>query len=227
MKIGILATGHSPDALINDLGDYDALFKKLLGSYDFEFETYTVVDGIFPDGPEAADGWLITGSKHGAYEPHDWIPSLEDLIRKIHHDKRPLVGICFGHQIIAQALGGRVEKFDGGWSVGLTDYEIDGQTYSLNAWHQDQVVSLPADARVIGQSDFCANAVLSYGDHILTFQPHPEFDASFTKGLIDHRGQGVVPDDLLNSATSRLKEQAAQPEMAEKIARHFQQEKRT
>ena len=72
---------------------------------------------------------------------------------------------------------------------------------------------------------FCANAVLSYGDHILTFQPHPEFDASFTKGLIDHRGQGVVPDDLLNSAKSRLQEQAAQPEMAERIARHFQQEK--
>ena len=227
MKIGILATGHSPDALINDLGDYDTLFKKLLGSYDFEFETYAVVDGIFPNGLEAADGWLITGSKHGAYEPHDWIPPLEDLIRKIHHDKRPLVGICFGHQTIAQALGGRVEKFEGGWSVGLTDYEIDGQTCSLNAWHQDQVVTLPTDAQVIGRSDFCANAVLSYSNHILTFQPHPEFDASFINGLIDHRGQGVVPDELLNSAKSRLQEQAAQPEIADKIARHFQQEKRT
>ena len=70
---------------------------------------------------------------------------------------------------------------------------------------------LPTDAQVIGRSDFCANAVLSYGNHILTFQPHPEFDASFTKGLIDHRGQGVVPDDLLNSAKSRCKSRLHNP----------------
>ncbi len=167
-------------------------------------------------------GIILSGGPLNVYEIKRY-----SFDKKIIQKGIPILGICFGHQIIAQALGGRVEKFDGGWSVGLTDYEIDGHTYSLNAWHQDQVVTLPTDAQVIGQSDFCANAVLSYGDHILTFQPHPEFDAAFTKGLIDHRGQGVVPDDLLNSAKSRLQELAAQPEMAERIARHFQQEKRT
>ena len=146
MKIGILATGHSPDALINDLGDYDAFFKKLPGTYDFEFETYAVVDGVFPNGPEAADGWLIMDQSMAHMNPMIGSP-LRRFDPQIHHDKRLLVGICFGHQIIAQALGGRVEKFEGGWSVGLTDYEIDGQTCSLNAWHQDQVVTLPTTRR--------------------------------------------------------------------------------
>ncbi|NIZ15759.1 type 1 glutamine amidotransferase, partial [Phaeobacter sp. HF9A] len=164
MKIGILQTGRAPDELKPATGDYDDMFRHLLAGQGFDFDTYPVLEGVFPDGPEAADGWLITGSKFGAYEDHDWIPPLEDLIRQIHARKMPLVGVCFGHQIIAQALGGKVEKFDGGWSVGHTDYTLDGTPLRLNAWHQDQVVELPAEARVIGQNDFCANAFLAYGD---------------------------------------------------------------
>ena len=83
MKIGILQTGHAPEDLIESSGDYDQMFRALLAGNGFEFETWAVVDGIFPDGPGAADGWLITGSKFGAYEDHDWIPPLEDLIRRI------------------------------------------------------------------------------------------------------------------------------------------------
>lgn len=204
MKIGILQTGHAPDQLIDTAGDYDQMFRTLLDGHGFEFETYAVLDGIFPSGPEAADGWLITGSKFGVYEDHDWIPPLEKLIRDINAQALPMVGICFGHQIIAQALGGIVEKYSGGWAVGRVKYEQDGQELTLNAWHQDQVVTLPEGARVLAGNEFCKNGVLAYGDTIWTLQPHPEFASPFVADLIEKRGRGVVPDDILDRARDDL-----------------------
>lgn len=204
MKIGILRAGHSPDELIDTLGNYDQMFEELLAGNDFTYVTFSVVDGEFPSGPQEADGWLITGSKHGAYEDHSWIPPLEELIHDIQDAGKPLVGVCFGHQIIAQALGGKVEKFAGGWSVGRTEYQMGDTTIALNAWHQDQVVTLPENARVLASSDFCANAVLAYGDTIWTVQPHPEFGSAFIDGLIKTRGKGVVPNDQLNAASETL-----------------------
>ena len=204
MKIGILQTGHAPDALIDTAGNYDQMFRTLLDGNGFEFETFAVLDGVFPTGPDAADGWLITGSKFGVYEDHAWIPPLEDLVRGIDAKGLPLVGICFGHQIIAKALGGVVEKFDGGWAVGRVEYQQDGQTLALNAWHQDQVIKRPDGARVLAGNQFCANGILAYGDTIWTLQPHPEFSTDFVAELIEKRGRGVVPDAILDAATNSL-----------------------
>ncbi len=173
MKIGILQAGHSPDELRDSVGDYGEMFTRLLDGHGFDFQIFSVVDGEFPAGTQDADGWLITGSKHGVYEDHDWIPPLEELIRDIRDAGQPLVGVCFGHQIIAQALGGRVEKFDGGWSIGRTEYNFGNQKLALNAWHQDQVVEAPEGAEIVASTDFCANAAMMIGDKILTIQPHP------------------------------------------------------
>ena len=218
MKIGILQAGHSPDELRDSVGDYGEMFTRLLDGHGFDFQIFSVVDGEFPMGTEDADGWLITGSKHGAYEDHDWIPPLEDLIRDIRDAGQPLVGVCFGHQIIAQALGGKVEKFDGGWSVGRTEYEFGDQKLALNAWHQDQVVEAPEGAEIVASTEFCANAAMMIGDKILTIQPHPEFTAPLVAGLIKHRGRGNVPDSLLNDAEDALETATDNAKFADKMA---------
>jgi GMP synthase-like glutamine amidotransferase len=205
MKIGILQTGIVVPELAQTHGQYPEMFMQRLAHAGFTFETWAVVDGDFPPGPEAADGWLITGSRHGVYEDHPWLPPLEDFIRRIVASGRPLVGICFGHQVIAQALGGRAEKFAGGWSIGPQVYDFAGRgPRTVMAWHQDQVTEPPDGAVTLARNAFCEHAALLYPGKAYTVQPHPEFDAAFTEGLIDKRGPGVVPDPLLHQAREAL-----------------------
>ncbi|SDI35511.1 type 1 glutamine amidotransferase [Aliiruegeria lutimaris] len=225
MRIGILMTGHAPEELISEIGDYPSMFRRLLDGHGFEFQSWAVVDGVFPNSIGDADGWLITGSKHGAYEDHPWIPPLEDFIRDVHASGRPLVGICFGHQVIAQALGGKVEKFAGGWSVGPTVYELEGEQIALNAWHQDQVVELPEGATVIGSSNFCENAALLYGDTILSIQPHPEFNATVIDGLIRIRGN-LLPAPIVKRAHETLATPTDNDSFGQRIASFFLAERK-
>lgn len=224
MKIGILQTGHSPEGLVADFGDYGDMFEALLGGRDFEFQVYSVVDGTFPDSIHDAEGWLITGSRHGAYEDLPWIPPLEEFLRAAYDANVPIVGICFGHQILAQALGGKVEKYKDGWSVGPTDYHLkDGKNVTLSAWHQDQVTVKPAEAEVLASTPFCEYAMLAYGKKALTIQPHPEHTPEFVAGLINKRGRGVVDDTLLDAALDRLDRPVDNSWMAERMAEFFKQ----
>lgn len=220
MQIGILQTGEAPDAL-RDQGDYPDFFETLLAGRGLTFRRFAVLRSEFPQSVHECDGWLITGSRFGAYEPHAWIPPLEDFIRAAYAAHVPVVGICFGHQIIAQAMGGKVEKFQGGWSVGPTEYNFDGDNLTLNAWHQDQVVAKPAAARVVASTEFCENAALLYDDRMFTVQPHPEFRREFIEGLIKVRGPGLVPDPVLAAATARLDTPVDSPSMADRIAEFF------
>ena len=221
MKIGILQAGHFLLAGEGGNPDNDVLFHRLLGGHGFDFETWNVVDMEFPESPGDADGWLITGSKHGAYEDHDWIPPLERLIREIRAAGRPLVGICFGHQIIAQALGGKVEKWPGGWAVGRTVYDWQGRPVALNAWHQDQITEKPAEAEVVATHPDCTHAALLYDAEIFTVQAHPEFGAEVVEGLAETRGKGVVPAARLDAARAQLDAPTDRAEVGRMIARFF------
>jgi len=223
MHIGVLQTGHAPEALRAAHGDYGDMFRDLLAGQGLRLTDWDVEGMQFPPAPDAADGWLITGSKHGAYEDHGFIPPLEDFVRAARAAAVPMVGICFGHQIMAQALGGRVEKFSGGWAVGPQSYAFGDDTLDLNAWHQDQVIAAPTEAEVIAHNDFCALAGLRYGDWGLSVQPHPEFDDAFIEGLIATRGRGLVPDAQLEAAATRLDGARDSERMAARIAHFFKQ----
>ena len=185
MKIGILETGLVNEKLSDRFDPYPIMFARLLdrAERDFEYQAYSVVQSEMPESIHDCDGWLITGSRHAVYEKLDWITALEGFIREIYDASVPLVGICFGHQIIAQVLGGKVVKSEKGWSVGVETFEIDKtqdwmtgvpKQVSLYAFYQDQVTELPPNACVFSSSEFCPYAGLSYGDSIISVQAHPE-----------------------------------------------------
>jgi len=198
MKLAILETGRPPGDLADWFGDYPTMFERLLGD-GFEVETFDVQEGRFP-GQATHDAILITGSPAGVYDGYSWIEPLSDFIRSA--GDRKMVGVCFGHQIMSEALGGLVIKSEKGWGAGLHHYSIvhsvpwlDGeQKIAIPASHQDQVVMQPPNTEIVAASDFTPYAALAWTDRpAISFQFHPEFDPAFAKALIEKR-YDVVPN---------------------------------
>jgi GMP synthase-like glutamine amidotransferase len=199
MKLVVLETGRPPGDLANEYGDYPAMFAQMLGD-GFDIATFDVAAGHLPTEPSAISAYLITGSPAGVYEPLPWIEPLSDFIRKANGNK--MVGVCFGHQVMAEALGGRVEKSGKGWGAGLHHYSIvrsepwmDGAgAIAIPASHQDQVVVQPPHTEVVAESSFTRFAGLAWTNRpAISFQFHPEFSPAFAKALIEQR-YDIVPD---------------------------------
>ena len=200
MKLAILETGVPPGDLATRFGDYPEMFGDLLGE-GFEIESFDVQNGQFPD-VGAHEACLITGSPAGVYDSLPWIADLLDFIRAAKDSK--LVGVCFGHQAMAEALGGHVEKSDRGWGAGLHRYSVvtrepwmdEVATIAAPASHQDQVVEQPPKTNVLLRSDFTPFAGLSWTDRdAISFQFHPEFSPGFAKALIEKRYDRVLEPD--------------------------------
>lgn len=219
MRIGILEAGRINDAMAARHGSYTPMYTHLLQSADPAIETFAVhvYDGDMPNDPEAADGWLVSGSIHGAYENLPWIPKLEQFLREAITAKVPVVGVCFGHQILAQALGGRVEKAKVGWGIGAAQFTMTqtpawaaplGDAYTNYVAHQDQVIDLPTGATTLASADYCPHAAAYYGPqdaaYALTVQAHPEFDVTFMEDLITLRegSKSITATDAAQARSS-------------------------
>ncbi len=189
MTVGILQCGAPPESL-RPHGSYGAMVQRLLGP-GRDATVYDAASGALPASPAACDAFVLTGSPAGVYEDLPWIAGLIGFLREA-KGRAKLVGICFGHQAMAEAFGGRVVKSPHGWGLGLHRYDVrhrapwmdDAAHVHVSASHQDQVAALPPGARVTLASAFTPYAGLDYGDAI-SFQFHPEFDPGFATALIE------------------------------------------
>ena len=234
MKIGILLVGRASEDLVDEYGTYAEMLIALINTEEqvFEFKTFNILDDEFPKDHLECDGWIVTGSPHGVYEDHSWIPTVSQLINNIYKANLPIFGVCFGHQLIAQALGGHVEKSEKGWGLGLHTYQVNNkpdymsnlsEEVTLNICHQDQVLRPPQGATVYAKSEFCENAGFYIKDKVLTMQAHPEFLVDFTKALLTARRDVTIPKEFVDPALVGLKNNpdSAQSNQFAKTIRQF------
>jgi GMP synthase-like glutamine amidotransferase len=200
MKIAILQTDTVRPEFAGTYGQYPQMFARLLHQVEptLEWDSFDVEHMEYPATLDGYDAFLITGSRASVYEDLPWIERLEEFVRELHRQRRIIIGICFGHQLVAQALGGKTEKAAVGWGVGVhaarwyqrPDWARDADDeFRLLVSHQDQVTLAARGSEVLAGSDFCPNAVCQIGDHILTFQGHPEFVTGYSRDLLQMRSE--------------------------------------
>ena len=230
MKIGILAAGDTPRSLAETYGHYPEMFEGLFAGRGYGWQVFDVPNGDYPARPEDCDAYLVTGAAAGVYDPDPWIAELLQFLRAA-RGRSKLVGVCFGHQAMAQAFGGEVIKSLKGWGIGLHTYGVRAQrdwmnvppAFSLSASHQDQVMVVPQDAVVLAGSDFCPNGMLAYGDDAISLQLHPEFGPDYSTALIEARRRvGRLPEDLATQAIESLKRPDDHARMAGWIGRFLE-----
>ena len=206
MRIGILKTDAVREEFLDEFGEYPDMFVALLQAADpsLAFSVYDVEQGEYPLDIDEVDAYLITGSKSSVYEDKEWIRKLEHFVRELHDRSKAMIGICFGHQLIAQALGGKTEKSEKGWGVGRHPAAFTGQPewhdgespeFHLLVSHQDQVTEPAPGSQVLAGSEFCEHAVCQVGDHILTFQGHPEFVPAYSENILNLRREMIGEDN--------------------------------
>jgi GMP synthase-like glutamine amidotransferase len=213
LRIGILkADSVLPDLAVKH-GEYPDMFRDVLlaADPDLDVRSFDVENGVLPTGAEPCDGYVITGSRRSVYEALPWIEGLMEWIRAAARDRTPLVGVCFGHQLVAQALGGRTAKADRGWTIGVQSYDLerplpfDAERKSLRLIHshQDQVLELPQGAERIGGNAACPIALYGIGDHVLCVQGHPEFSPGYARDLYAKRRE-IFGEPLYTTAVESL-----------------------
>ena len=214
LTIGILLADHVVPKLIEKHGDQDEFYAYIFNKVDpsIHLKVYDVVIDEYPDDIDECNGYIITGSKLSAYDDVDWIKTLEEYIRTLDSSKKKLLGVCFGHQLIAQALGGKVEKAKVGWTLGIQPYNFlskfpwvnnHNESVRLIHSHQDQVTELPNNAELIAENERVPLAMFRVSDHIMSMQGHPEFSEDYAHDVANLRKE-VLGEKVFNEASLSL-----------------------
>lgn len=219
MRLCILETDINDDPGLEMHGSYPAMFRTWLAPAlpEAEFHNLPVHAGSPLPAPQDYDAYLVTGSRHGVYDDLPWIAPLAEFLRQLKTKDIPVAGICFGHQIMAQAFGARVEKSAHGWVIGAQTY--DGKT--AFAMHQDQVLEVPRGAAEITASPHCAIARIAYEFPALSVQYHPEFTRDFMQALLDIYGAQHIAPARVAAARATLDDQTHVTQIARDFAAFF------
>jgi len=216
VKIGVLQCDDVAEPLQAAHGNYPDMVCRWLGAADprLEFQVWACHKGELPDARADVDAWVLGGSKHSVNDDEPWIHALTDFVRERWRRQQPLAGICFGHQMIARALGGSVAVDPHGWGVGIYSSRLAGRepwmspwpgdTLNLLASHREQVQTLPESARLLAGSPFCPNYLMQVGDTVLGLQGHPEFSRSFAADLMTLRRGTLIPEIRVTAGLQSL-----------------------
>jgi GMP synthase-like glutamine amidotransferase len=232
MRVGILECDHVGERNRNIAGDYSEMFRSMLAgpAPDAEVVLYDARSGQLPDSTRECDGWLCTGSRASAYDDDEWIAGVSAFMREAHDDGAPFVGICFGHQLLAHALGGRTERAPSGWGVGAHSIDVKARERwmdpaldrpNLLFVHQDQVTRVPDDGVVLGSTDHCPVAMMRIGETMLGMQAHPEFGPAYVEALVSARTD-LMGADRAESALRSLSQATDEAVVAQWIVRFLE-----
>ncbi|MGQ0849306.1 MAG: type 1 glutamine amidotransferase [Actinomycetota bacterium] len=214
MRIGLLISDHVRPEYHPVAGDYLDMFHRLFVPHpEIELDPFDLTQGELPDELDGHAGWIGTGSRYSAYDKIGWIERYADLVRRFDAERRRFVGICFSHQMIGHALGGRVQRAPNGWQAGIRDVEVS----ATEAWmeppaarfriihsNQDQIVEPPAKARVLGTSPEVPVSVLAVDNYLLGLQGHPEFDPAYSAATMEGRRGRVIPEKVVEAGLASL-----------------------
>ncbi len=217
MRLGILLVDNlNPEHAVVD-GDYDSLYRWVFDAPDVDIEFHAAHLGELPASVQGVDAWVIGGSRKSAYDDEPWIHALRTFVRDAYFADMTLIGICFGHQLIADVLGGKAGPADIGWNAGAVTYRRrDGSTFELLASHKDQVLELPKGAEITVTAEHCPIAGFRIGHQVTTIQPHPEFSAALGAALYSGR-RHLLGDDMVERAVASCGNELQRREIGDEL----------